>query len=127
MSDEQCVMTHPKVPPKSFSFYLCDQSEVEEWCFNLPEECTDFCWGLKLRLANRYERFLIAAAAEVEWRKRAERWQVIWRHLHYRGHKIEFHGHGFYEPGSKRINFADNRISECKHIAQQWRKWGTSK
>ena len=72
-------------------------------------------------------RYFISAYCEVEWRKRAERWDLVREWLISKGHEHEFHGHGFTQPGSRLLAECCNKVSDCKAHAWQWRAWGESK
>ena len=92
-------MSHPPVPPSLKFFQVCEDGSID-FCFNgYP-----FCIG-------KTNAFVLAAVAEVEWRKRAERWQELAL---------------CYSPdGRGALYWAYADVAESNIRA--WRAWGESK
>ncbi len=121
-------MSHPPIPPKSR--YFDPHGWVDLWSFTGAAITIPLT---RLNDAPPHVKGIISAVAEVEWRKRAERWMKIheWRHFHILGPKWK-------EPeidndcGCLRAPFQLEtnawRMSEASiAIAEQWRAWGESK
>lgn len=122
-------MNHPPIPPKSAQFVTLDGDIFFQWP-RRPDgtsstllHCTAHPPMADL-ITCKDRRLIIAAVAEVEWRKRAERWALVCEWLISKGHEHQFHGYGFTKPGSKLLAECINRVSDCKSYAWQWRKWG---
>lgn len=87
-------MTHPPIPPKCKFFHN----------------------------ANSYWVPIIAAVAEVEWRKRAARWEELIDALYNdQGNLVERHR----QPGTNgRFSLFRTAANICYDHAELWRKWG---
>ncbi len=114
-------MSHPPICPKSEMFFQEDSGETY---MQFPDETSDFAWACNIAFSNGYERRVAAAFAEVEWRKREERWSALWRRVLGRSTK-ELWGTGSHH--RKTLRYQMDRASECgaicEDIADQWRAW----
>ena len=108
-------MNHPPIPPKSrffnaqydfFRLLLCDRS-MNYWLDKPGEDI----------------RPIIAAVAEVEWRKRAARWEQLIDALWNRWYP------GISDPlglAGRKVQFRAS-ANECYANARAWRAWGEGK
>ena len=99
-------MSHPEIPPKAkLFFYGLDYCGKESLWFELYS-------GGRLNMQRTEwldrERKIVASYAEVEWRKRGERWLRL------------------ASRGGYRINFHSD-ATECLNMARAWRAWGSTK
>lgn len=99
-------MTHPKLPPKSVVFdLLMNTSAIED-----------------SNLLCDYETQIIAAVAEVEWRKRAARWEAL-INVSYQRWRIKVERSDLPIPTPDWNRFR-RPADQCYDIAKQWREWG---
>lgn len=109
--------THPPIPPKSKRF-----EEVGGPLAVLFHG--GHSWGDYLHHPNRYAAYrdIIAAVAEVEWRKQAERWHQVWSRAADRYLADTKNQHRL-----RQMNRADANMEKCFDIAREWRAWGERK
>ena len=105
-------MSHPPIPPKSRYFEW--NEEDQEWDFIYHEyqmnEPHEHHIGLDWLLAD-WDIPYIAAVAEVEWLKRADRWQEVSQRSYERN------------PDNTRADTWMVYGWMCKDNAKLWRKW----
>jgi hypothetical protein len=100
-------VNHPPICPKSEHFRQQESAfRPTYWAFQTRGQ--SIFVPLPLEKQDEYMRTIIAAVAEIEWRKRAERWMRL------------------AERGGYRINFHSN-ATECLNWARAWRAWGQKK
>lgn len=108
---------HPKIPPKSRRLLKTATGEA----FFSMGVVSDYLKHEK-RIANK--RDVIAAVAECEWRKRAERWLNL--RLRAGDKLFELARKG---KTSKAIQYqlenAETHEAECLEMADAWRAWGS--
>lgn len=109
-------MTHPPIPPKSSHlFAYCGDESVLGFCWIDPNESDADLGMLQAPIDDAHQRHIIAAVAEVEWRRRAERWESL--ALHYYN---DFH------PCVREQYFWDMH-GIARRNADAWRAWGEGK
>ena len=114
-------VNHPPIPPKSAHFYQ-DPNPIEKqidwpWVFAYAEQYVTEA-GLETKS-------IMCAVAEVEWDKRARRWQELGERII--GRMLE-HKNGTTGYLRKFLNPRANRYysmsQKCLNTAEQWRAWG---
>lgn len=107
-------MSHPAIPPKSefFGVWLGEES------FLMPDGEDRFGYmSLDFDGWDRETKMIFAAVAEVEWRKRADRWA---------NHASENACDYTDESLPRFLRFRRN-AADCEYIALLWREWGQTK
>ena len=113
-------MSHPPICPKSEMFFVEDSGETY---MQFPDETSDFAWACNIAFSNGYERRVAAAFAEVEFRKRAERWDKV---LDRAFKRFDWENLGDWTKHAP-TKFPHTQKFRCLEIADQWRAWGSSK
>ena len=108
-------LNHPPIPPRSAHFYQ-DPNPIEKqidwpWVFAYAEQY--------VTEAGPETKSIMCAVAEVEWRKRAERWQKLY--VAYQMPMIKRKEHQIFRHRGSRF-----KVEAGKAIinALEWRAWG---
>ncbi len=142
-------MSHPPIPPKSHFFEMVSLTDTEcEDCLELLGETeyfgpvpnaayfnADSQWlghrnydAICVEHNDTNARLIIAAVAEVEWRKRTERWQRVWQ---YEYESFTMFRHGMEQTAfirhQKMHDLAWAEMKRSSEVALAWRAWGEAK
>lgn len=110
-------MTHPPIPPKSNYFYEIVRTGAH---VVLPLAEDGRCFQIRVADAGAFKRTVIAAVAEVEWRKRCDRW----------GRLADLCLNGSMRVIPHRAARRDAYVQkwiEAEEHADAWRTWGEGK
>ncbi len=116
-------MSHPPIPPRCPQFWQ-SKTNRGHWLIKWPQLLyePEKRSNTIVATAPEDERPFIAAVAEVEWRRRARRWEelidAIWRRFH--NHKSE----RYPCTDDGRTARCRERANECYANALKWRAWG---
>lgn len=121
-------MNHPPIPPKDKRTLCLKNGLLTEYTFNLRAamEC-HFPHSIAVYDPPDAWRPVLAAYYEVEWRKRAERWEKLF-HKYHQYFQVKLPNGVLCDGvGSARSEAFRKPWNEAKANALAWRAWGSTK